>query len=49
MSLFKNTSNIYLILKLAKSYIVHGLVGTREKIANSTSDQIIKYGKPASF
>ena len=45
MSSLKNSSNIYLISKLAKTYIVQGLVGTREKIANSISDQIIKYGK----
>ena len=50
MSLFKNRLNIYLIsLYLLKTssnvYIVQELVGTREKIVNSTSDQIIKYGK----
>ena len=45
MSSSKNSSNIYSISKLAKTYIVQGLVGTREKIANSTSDQIIKYDK----
>ena len=42
---FKNGSNIYLISKLAKTYIVQGLFGIREKIANNTSDQIIKYGQ----
>ena len=45
MPSFKSSSNIYLISKLAKTYIVQGLVGTREKIANISSDQIIKYGK----
>ena len=45
MSSFKNSSNIYLILKLAKTYIVQGLVDTSEKMANSSSDQVIKYGK----
>ena len=45
MSWFKNSSNIYLISKLAKTYIVQGLFGISEKIANNTSDQIIKYGK----
>ena len=50
MSPFKNGLNIYLIssylLKTSSNvYIVQELVGTREKIVNSTSDQIIKYGK----
>ena len=45
MSSFKNSSNIYLISKLAKTYIMQGLFDIREKIANNTSDQIIKYGK----
>ena len=45
MSSFKNSSNIYLISKLAKAYIVQGLVGTCEKIPNSASDKVIKYGK----
>ena len=45
MSSFKNSSNSYLISKLALRYIVQGLAGTREKIANSASDKIIKYGK----
>ena len=49
MSSFKNSSNIYLISKLAKTYIVQGLIGTREKIANSISDQIIKYAKFAPW
>ena len=39
MLLFKTSSNIYLISKLTKTYIVQELVGAREKIANSTSDQ----------
>ena len=50
MSSFKNSSNVYLILLfqsniLAQTYVVQDLVGTGEKIASSTSDQIIKYGK----
>ena len=47
MSLFKNSSNIYyfVISKLAQTYIVQELFGTGEKIANSTSDQIVNYGK----
>ena len=32
---FQNSSDIYLISKLAETYIVQGLVGTREKIDNS--------------
>ena len=27
------------------TFYVHAYVGTREKIANGTSDQIVKYGK----
>ena len=45
MSPFKNRLNIYLIFQSSNVYIVQELVGTREKIVNSTSDQIIKYGK----
>ena len=45
---FKNSLNIllnFVISKLAQTYIVQELVGTLEKVANSTSDQVMKYGK----
>ena len=46
---FKHLPN-FIISKLAQTYILQELVGgTREKIANNISDQIIKYGSLILF
>lgn len=39
----------FVISKLAQAHNVQKLLGTPEKIANSISDQIIKYGKFAPW
>ena len=45
---FKHLPN-FVNSKLAQTYILKELVGTREKIANNIGDQIIKYGSLILF